>query len=35
MHANAYVAKPVDFDRFSDAVRQISHFFLRLAKLPN
>ena len=35
MHANAYVAKPVDFDRFSDAVRQINDFFLTLAKLPN
>jgi CheY-like chemotaxis protein len=35
MHVNAYVAKPVDFDRFSDVVRQISHFFLTLAKLPN
>lgn len=35
MHANAYIAKPVDFDRFSDAVRQINDFFLTLAKLPN
>jgi len=35
MHANAYVAKPVDFDRFSDAVRQINNFFLTLAKLPD
>jgi CheY-like chemotaxis protein len=35
MHANAYVAKPVDFDRFSDVVRQINDFFLTLAKLPN
>lgn len=35
MHANAYVAKPVDFELFSDVVMQISDFFLRLARLPN
>jgi CheY-like chemotaxis protein len=35
LHANAYVSKPVDFQRFSDAVRQINDFFLTLVKLPN
>jgi CheY-like chemotaxis protein len=35
MHANAYVAKPVDFERFSDVVRQVNDFFLTLAKLPS
>jgi CheY-like chemotaxis protein len=35
LHANAYVSKPVDFQRFSDAVRQINDFFLTLAELPN
>jgi CheY-like chemotaxis protein len=35
LHANAYVSKPVDFQRFSEAVRQINDFFLTLVKLPN
>src|SRR5256885_13321520 len=35
LHANAYVTKPVDFERFSDALRQINDFFLTLVKLPN
>jgi hypothetical protein len=26
LHANAYVTKPVDFDRFTDVVRQIDDF---------
>jgi CheY-like chemotaxis protein len=32
--ANAYITKPVDFERFIDAVRQIDDFYLTLAKLP-
>ena len=28
LHANAYVTKPVDFDRFIEVVRQIDDFFL-------
>ena len=35
LHANAYVSKPVDYQRFSEAVRQINDFFLTLVKLPN
>jgi CheY-like chemotaxis protein len=35
LHANAYISKPVDFDRFIDAIRQIDDFFLTLVKLPN
>jgi CheY-like chemotaxis protein len=35
LHANAYIAKPVDFDRFSEVVMQINDFFLTLAELPN
>jgi CheY-like chemotaxis protein len=35
LHANAYISKPVDFQRFSEAVRQINDFFLTLAELPN
>jgi CheY-like chemotaxis protein len=35
LHANAYVSKPVDYQRFSEAVRQINDFFLTLVELPN
>jgi len=34
LHANAFVSKPVDFEHFIDAVRQIDTFFLTLVKLP-
>ena len=34
LHANAYVTKPVDFNRFVEAVRQIDHFFLTVVTLP-
>jgi len=34
MHANAYITKPVDFDRFKRIVRQIDDFFIGIAKLP-
>lgn len=34
LHANAYVTKPVDFDRFLDVVRQIDEFFVTVVKLP-
>jgi CheY-like chemotaxis protein len=34
LHANAYVAKPVDFDRFVEVVRQIDDFFVTVVKLP-
>jgi CheY-like chemotaxis protein len=33
LHANAYVSKPVDFERFMDAVRQIDNFFVTVVKL--
>jgi CheY-like chemotaxis protein len=35
LHANAYITKPMDFERFSEALRQINDFFLALVKLPN
>jgi CheY-like chemotaxis protein len=35
LHANAYVAKPVDFERFIDVVRRIDSFFVTVVKLPN
>ncbi|MDG4828336.1 response regulator [Solwaraspora sp. WMMD1047] len=34
LHANAYVAKPVDFERFIAVVRQIDEFFVSVVKLP-
>lgn len=34
LHANAYISKPRDFERFIDVVRQIDDFFLTLVKLP-
>jgi CheY-like chemotaxis protein len=34
LHANAYVTKPVDFDRFIEAIRQIDNFFVAVVKLP-
>jgi hypothetical protein len=34
LHANAYVIKPFDADRFADAIRQIDDFFLILVKPP-
>jgi CheY-like chemotaxis protein len=35
LHANAYVNKPVDFNRFIDVVKQIDNFFVSVVKLPN
>jgi len=35
LHANAYISKPVDFDKFIDVIRQINKFFLKLVQLPN
>jgi len=34
LHANAYVSKPVDFENFIAAIRQIDDFFMALVKLP-
>jgi CheY-like chemotaxis protein len=34
LHANAYVSKPVDFDRFIEVVRQIDAFFVSVVRLP-
>jgi CheY-like chemotaxis protein len=35
LHANAYVTKPVDFNRFIEVVRQIDEFFVTVVKLPS
>jgi CheY-like chemotaxis protein len=34
LHANAFVSKPVDFEQFIEAIRQIDDFFLTLVCLP-
>lgn len=35
LHANAYVSKPVDFDKFVEIVGQIDDFFLTVVRLPH
>jgi CheY-like chemotaxis protein len=35
LHANAYVSKPVDFERFMDVIRQIDNFFVTVVQLPH
>jgi CheY-like chemotaxis protein len=34
LHANAYVTKPVDLQRFLGVVREIDNFFVAVVKLP-
>jgi CheY-like chemotaxis protein len=34
LHANCYIAKPVDFNRFTEIIRQVEGFWLQLVKLP-
>jgi CheY-like chemotaxis protein len=34
LYANAYVSKPVDFDGFIEAIKQIDHFFAGVVQLP-
>jgi chemotaxis family two-component system response regulator Rcp1 len=34
LHASVHVAKPVDFDAFTDVVKQIDDFFGNVAQLP-
>jgi CheY-like chemotaxis protein len=34
LHANAYVTKPSDFERFMDAIREIDNFFVTVVQLP-
>lgn len=34
LHANCYIVKPVDFDRFIEVVRGIEDFWCSLVKLP-
>ena len=35
LHANAYVTKPVDFERFIEVVRRIDEFFVSVVRLPS
>lgn len=35
LHANAFITKPVDFERFHEVVRRIDDFFLTVVRLPN
>lgn len=35
LHANAYVTKPVDFERFIQVVRKIDEFFVQVVRLPS
>lgn len=34
LHANCYIAKPVDLNQFSKIVRAIDHFWFSIVKLP-
>ena len=34
LHANAYVSKPVDFERFMEVIQQIDTFFITVVELP-
>ena len=34
LHANAFVTKPAELDRFLSVVRQVGEFFLTVARLP-
>ena len=35
LHANCYITKPVDFDRFIEVVKTIEGFWLTVVKLPS
>ena len=34
LHANAYVIKPIDLDRFIEVVQAIESFWFTIVKLP-
>ncbi len=35
LHANCYITKPLDLDRFLEVVQQIEDFWLTIVKLPD
>ncbi len=35
LHANCYITKPVDFDRFMEVVKSIENFWLTVVRLPD
>jgi len=35
LHANCYITKPVDFDKFVSVIRIIDDFWLRVVRLPS
>jgi DNA-binding NarL/FixJ family response regulator len=34
LHANCYIIKPIDLDRFIEVVRAIEDFWLAIVRLP-
>ncbi len=34
LHANCYITKPVDFDRFTNVVSAVEEFWLKVVELP-
>jgi chemotaxis family two-component system response regulator Rcp1 len=35
LHANCYISKPVDLDRFIEVIKQMEGFWLTIVKLPD
>lgn len=35
LHANCYITKPVDFNRFMEVVKSIENFWLTVVRLPD
>ena len=34
LHANCYIVKPVDLKRFMEVLKEVTHFWLNVARLP-
>ena len=35
LHANCYISKPVDFEKFIEIVRQVGNFWFEIVRLPS